>query len=280
MRRIFVILAILIASEAAAATTTYLPYQGHKIAVHESSGRAIGVLFVHGNSSSARAFDKQMESAFCAEHHCVALDLPGAGQSDNFGLYNTALFREAIVAVARAYRVDNGVMVGWSLGGDLLIQAEAELPQAKAFVFLGTAPLGRAQGLPNPFYQLADIGFVPNPPLADLVSYVTGFFRPGEAAPVQFLEDAERADPNTRAAVAAAASGLDPTFQDELKLIAQIEKPIALLIGDQDQLVNRAYVNAVAPIVPNLYLRQVIVVPNSGHAIQWDAPEAIAALFR
>jgi pimeloyl-ACP methyl ester carboxylesterase len=57
---------------------------GQRIAYLESPGGRgrPAVIFVHGNSSSARTWLPVLDGGFGGQFRCLALDLPGHGQSD------------------------------------------------------------------------------------------------------------------------------------------------------------------------------------------------------
>lgn len=283
--RKFVFGLMMLAAPAHADTVSYMFYSGHKLAVHEGAGRGSAILLIHGNSSSGASFSKLLDGPLCQTFHCVAPDLPGCGKSDNFPAYNTAMLREAVVAVARQYHAAQGIIVGWSLGGDLALQAAGELIPAKGFFLFGTAPLGKAVDLPPPFLTPAEsyagdavnYGFVGTlPPLA-IQAYVQAFFSPGYQAPQQFITDGLRADPKTRDAVGAVAAGKDPTFVDELAILRGLQRPVALFLADHDAFVRPAYLDAITPYVANLWGGQVWPIFASGHAAQWEQPESLSA---
>lgn len=259
----------------------YLNYNGVRLAVYESgSTRSPGVLLIHGNTSAANSFGEVLDSAFAHQHHVVAVDLAGFGKSDNAPSYYTGYFADQIRFVAQATGVDDGVIVGWSLGGDLALQSASLLPRAKGYFLFGTAPLGYTPTLPSPFLSptesyagaAVNYGFIPTLTTTQIDDYVTAFFRPGyrRQIPNFFFTDGYRTDPNTRAAVGIAAAGYDPTFVDEVAVARNLTVPIALVLGTNDAFVNPNYLTALAPTIPHLYTGNFISVPRAGHAIQWE----------
>lgn len=269
--------------------TRFINFNGVKLAVYESQGRREpGVLLIHGNTSSANSFSDIMDSAYARFHRVVAVDLAGYGASDNAPSYNTADFASEIAFAAQQTGTDDGVIAGWSLGGDLALQAASQLPNAKGYFLFGTAPLGFAPGLPAPFLTPAEsyagaavnYGFIPSLTTQQVNDYVTAFFRPGfSPIPSFFFADGQRTDPATRAAVAVAGAGFDPTFQDEVAVARNLNVPVALLLGKKDAFVNPAYLSGLAPTIPNLYSGHVIEIPATGHAIQWERPVIFTALL-
>ncbi|MGH6635315.1 MAG: alpha/beta hydrolase [Gammaproteobacteria bacterium] len=236
--------------------TGFITYSGLDLAVYESEGtEGPGVLLVHGNTSSAHSYARVLGSAFGERVRVAAVDLPGFGRSDNADAasYNAAFLAGAIVATAEALNLVAGVFVGWSLGGDLLLQASSQL-DAKGYFLFGTAPLpvGDAPD-PPPFLtplesyagDAVNFGFVADLTTEQIAQYVTAFFRPGfQSIPNFFFVDGERTDPNTRTAVAAAVFGLDDNFQDEVDIVTGLtglKVPVALLLGERDAFVRPEY---------------------------------------
>lgn len=266
----------------------YVDVDGVSVAVYESSGRGSPVLLVHGNTSSAQAFQRTFALPFARLHHVVALDMPGYGNSENAAAYSVGLLTDAVAAVAEATGADDGIIVGWSLGGDIALQTLAKLPNIKGAFLVGTAPVGYDPSLPAPFLTpeesyagaAVNFGFVGGitPEMVD--AYVTAFFRPNYSPIPQFFYTAgERTDPATRDAVATAASGLDPTFADELSIVRNATIPIAMVIGDSDAFVNPEFMFALEDSVPTLWRHNVVLVPQTGHAVQWERPVVFDALL-
>lgn len=269
----------------------YLDFNGISIAVYESEGyqdnEGSGVLLIHGNTASVNYFAKFLDNDFSEDNRVVAVDLPGYGMSDDAFFYDTAFLANAIIFTAEQMGLDTGVLVGWSLGGDLALQAAPGLPNLKGIFTFGTAPVGFTPNLPSPFLTPAEsnagaaavYGFVPDLTPAQIDEYVTAFFRPGfKKIPATFVNDGLRTDPLTRAAVGTAASGLDPTFQDEVVIAKNLTIPFALVVGTEDFFVRIEYLKALESELPTLFGGKTIVIPNTGHAIQWERPDLLEVL--
>lgn len=246
------------------------------------------MLLIHGNTSSAASFSEVLDSPFARRRRVVAVDLAGYGKSDNAPGYYAGYIADEIRFVAQATGTDDGVIVGWSLGGDLALQAAPLLPKAKGYFLFGTAPLGVTPDLPAPFLTPAEsyagnavnYGFVPNLTNDLIDDYVTAFFRPRyRPIPRFFFTDGYRTDPNTRFALAVAAGGFDPTFRDEVAVIRGLSVPVQLLLGTQDAFVNPDYLDALAPSIPTLTDGKVTYLRNVGHAVHWEADVRFMALL-
>ncbi|WP_413560400.1 alpha/beta fold hydrolase [Bdellovibrio sp. HCB209] len=277
-------------SFAALKVKRYVNYNGGKVAVYESKGKhGPAVLLVHGNTSSANSFEKIMTSPWAMYHKVIAMDLPGYGKSDNYASYSIGHQAGAIVKVAQVTGANKGILVGWSLGGDLALQASTSLPQLKGVFVFGTAPVGVDPTLPSAFlapsesYAGITVTYGTNPNLtnAQVNDYITAFFRPNYTNfSSSFLTDGLRADPATRQAVLDAVIGNDPTFQDEVAIVRNSTIPVAIVLGEQEAFVRMAFLDALAPSIPNLYKNKIIKVKNAGHAIQWEYPTKFIAILQ
>ncbi|MGH8594549.1 MAG: alpha/beta fold hydrolase, partial [Gammaproteobacteria bacterium] len=146
-----------------------------------------------------------------------------------------------------------------------------------------------APHLPPPFLtpvesdagEAVNFGFVKDLTTEQIAQYVTAFFRPGfHRIPNFFFVDGERTDPNTRAAVAAAAFGGDPTFKDEVAIVTGLKVPVALLLGERDAFVRPEYLEGLAPGIRNLWRRGIITINRTGHAIHWERDKRFVRLLR
>ena len=63
--------------------THFVETHAGRIACHESSGAGPVVVLVHGNSSSAKAFARQIDGPLGGRHRLIGIDLPGHGASGN-----------------------------------------------------------------------------------------------------------------------------------------------------------------------------------------------------
>ncbi len=96
---------------------------GMTIAYRENDGAGHPVLYIHGNSSSSKTFEKQLQAS---HHRCIALDLPGHGDSDRFAThteYGIPAYAKIVAELAQALDIEEAVIVGWSLGGHVALEA-------------------------------------------------------------------------------------------------------------------------------------------------------------
>lgn len=263
-------------------TTKNVQVNSLSIAYRESSGKGQAILLVHGNSASSRVFQPQLESALGEKYRLVAIDLPGHGESSNASdpaaTYCMPGYAEVIVSVAKQLGLEQAVFVGWSLGGHIVIEAIQQLPQAAGFMIYGTPPLAfppdMAQAyLPNPAMAAA---FQPSLTDAEADGFALACLKPGATEiPEAFKEDIRRTDGQARAGLAAS---IRPNgYLDEVIAVAQMTAPLAIVHGEQEQLVNAAYIQSLT--MPTLWRGAIQMVPDAGHTTNWEQPEQFNALL-
>jgi pimeloyl-ACP methyl ester carboxylesterase len=261
-------------------TTPYRTPNG-ALAVHQSAGDGPPIVLIHGNSSSARAFSRQLEGPLGRRRRVVAIDLLGHGRSDNASdpaAYLLPGHALAVVAIAGNFELDEAVFVGWSLGGHILLEAAHDLPRARGFAIFGAPPVGFPPAMAE--------AFLPNPAMAagfssevtreQAEAYVASFFAPGFAdVPPFFVDDALRTDGCARTQVAASmAPGVS---RDEVQVVADLTQPLAVLHGAKERLVNSAYFAKLS--MPTLWRGAAQTIDAAGHAPQWETPVAFDALI-
>jgi pimeloyl-ACP methyl ester carboxylesterase len=261
--------------------TQTITINGQPVAYATSSGTGPAVLLIHGNSSSSRSFQHQLESELGARYRLVAFDLPGFGRSQpvsdpaTLGLQSWASVARGVVD---ALGLDPVVLVGWSLGGHVALEAVGDIPGARGVLIFGTPPIG--------FPPAMDHAFLPHPAMAatfkevlseeEMDAFVASFFAPGAAAPpATFVEDIRASDGRARAAVA--ASIRPDGYKDEVAVVVELPLPLAILQGAEEQLVNGAYFDTLS--MPSLWRGAVQVIQGAGHAPHWERPEAFNALL-
>lgn len=261
--------------------TTHIDVAGTRVAVHESTGRGVTTILVHGNSMSARAFSHQLDGALGDEFHLVAIDLPGHGESDRAtdraSTYSIPGFASILTTVARILSIEDGVFVGGSLGGHIVLEAVPHLPAASGFCIFGTPPLTFPPNLDRAFLPSPAAGLLFKEDLSDEERHlwVSEMIGPGVELPSEFLDDLRRTDPTVRSSLLNSLGTIG--FRDETDVAASLEQPLAVIHGDHDTLANADYIASLR--LPSLWRGAVQRIPGGGHAVQWDSSPAFDALL-
>ena len=251
------------------------------IAVHESAGQGPPVVLIHGNSSSSSVFSRQLDGPLGERFRLIAVDLPGHGGSDDAkdpSAYSLPGYARAVRTVLDALGIEAAYFVGWSLGGHVALEMAPDLRDPRGFVIFGTPPLtsGEAMSeafLPNPAMKVT---FQESIDSLEASAYVAAFFRPGFADILPFfLDDVLRTDGRARSNLG--ASLVPGGARDECAVVRDLRTPLAVLHGDEEQLVNGRYFDSVA--MPTLWRGAVQMIPDAGHTPQWETPQVFDALI-
>lgn len=255
---------------------------GQQIAYYESSGTGPDVLLIHGNSCSSLAFKAQLEGDFGEKYHVVAMDLPGHGESEPAAepekTYHMPGYAAVIAEFAKKLGLEKAVLGGWSLGGHIILEAASMLPDAAGLVIFGTPPLA--------FPPAMDRAFLPNPAMAaafapELTQEQMEGFAAACLAPESTIElaalvaDIARTDGRARATMAASIA--PGGYTDEVEIVKNLDRPLAVLHGEHEQLVNGDYFNDLE--MPTLWRGAVQIIHGSGHTPHIEEPEQFNELL-
>jgi pimeloyl-ACP methyl ester carboxylesterase len=254
---------------------------GQEVAFLQSTGRERPVVFVHGNSSSSRTWRRLIEGPFGQRFRCLALDLPGHGRSalaSDHSAYSLPGYAAVLAGFAVALAADDAVIVGWSLGGHVAIEAAPALPRAAGFFVFGTPPVASAAQmteafLPNPALS---IGFSADVSQNEALTYASCFAAPGSALPLDdFVADILRTDGAARAGLGASIG--EGRFADEVEIVGTLGRPLAIVQGDGEQLISLSYLQQLA--IPSLWRGAVQIIADAGHAPHEEVPQTFAGLL-
>ncbi len=253
-----------------------------KLNYYESIGQRNPMLLIHGNSSSGKSFERQINSSLGETHRLIAIDLPGHGDSDplaNRSDYSFPTYAKVIVEVANALDLQHGIFAGWSLGGHAVLEASGALSSAKGFVIFGAPPLNFPPAMEEAFLPNPAMGAAFNATLTreEQEGFVNAFFAPGSNVNrTEFLNDVAKTDGNARAGMGASIA--PDGYADEVEIVANLSQPLAVFHGAEEQLVNADYFNGLT--MPSLWRGQVQTIQNAGHAPQWEQPDAFNGLIQ
>lgn len=248
-----------------------------KLSVRVSSGHREPVLLAHGNSMCKEAFDRQFDSPLAGVYRMIAVDLPGHGASERplrpQESYTLSGLADALLDVLFALDASGAVVCGWSLGGHVALEMMARSPALRGALLVGAPPVS-----PGP---RALEGFKPDPALAllgretlraeEAAHLLTRLFPGGVPTfAARALEQADGAARRIFVESFLAGCGADPQ-----QLLEKDERPVGLLAGALDPLVERTFLERVEG--RGVWRAGDGLVSGAGHAPFWEAPEAFNA---
>jgi pimeloyl-ACP methyl ester carboxylesterase len=254
---------------------------GQELAYRESAGAGRPVVFVHGNSSSSRTWRALVDGPFGERFRCLAFDLPGHGRSEpatDVSAYSLPGYAANLTGFLTATGAANAVVVGWSLGGHIALEAAPRLPDAAGYVIFGTPPVRTPADLavaflPNP---AVNVGFTADVDEEAARAYATSSLAPDSPLPLtEFVADILATDGAARAGLMASLG--EGRFIDEVDVVTSLTKPLAVLHGDGEQLVSLDYLRTLD--MPTLWRGEVRVLTGTGHTPQEETPDQFATIL-
>lgn len=248
-----------------------------KLAICESGGQGSTVLMIHGNSSCKEVFRNQLQGRIGAQYHCIAMDLPGHGQSedaeDPAATYSMPGYADAALELMQTLGHDKYAVLGWSLGGHIGLEMIDRSEAVTGLMISGTPPVGKGEGalaegfLVSEHMHLAgQRDFTPDETNAYARSTC------GINAPFDdfLLEAVARTDGRAREMMFSSfAEGVGCNQQ---KSAIQSKVPLAIVNGGDEPFVNNQFVSSLA--YERLWEDTVHIMDGIGHAPFWEHPEA------
>jgi pimeloyl-ACP methyl ester carboxylesterase len=257
--------------------THAIEIEGVKLGIREGSAKGQPVVFVHGNSLSGDLFDEQLEDPALAAWRLVAVDCPGHGVSDDapahYGFWRLV---ELLVRAVTELGIVQPVLVGHSIGGHLCFQMASRLSSVRGVFVQGTPPFDGPDAIGR--------AFLPNPCASSLFaedmtenaarSLSQAMLSVGHPALRRVHDALTRTDGRARAKL---AEDIVQGVPNELALIASLPCPVAVVHGENDALVSRAYLDALSSEC--FWGERVHVLQDANHCAHLDRPEAYNRLL-
>ena len=263
----------------------YYEIDGQKIHAVESGkpGRQV-VLMLHGWSSSWYAVSP-LFGLLAQRFHCIAIDLPGYGESPPFKEGRTTIPRYVELLADLIEQVSNGpvVLVGHSMGGMISITLALRYPiLVERMVLLSPTISGRLSTFINMF--ITPVFFLERVPLGNLlvravegtvVGLTDRLMRPASFAERSGIVEADyerirtdaRRPGQARARVDCYIAMRDNDLSNRL---SEIDTPALILWGAEDNTVPLRDAGVVADVWPDADLR---IIPNAGHWLHFETPD-------
>lgn len=249
--------------------------------VDEGSG-AETLVFVHGLGSYLRAWEKNIHE-LSGSYRCIALDLPGYGQSGASSEgYHPKYFATVLAQLIEKLALKNVILVGHSMGGQIAMHLALDYPELiKKMVLVAPAGLEAfSEAEKMWFKQIYTPAFVAAAtPEQVQQNYLLNFFKMPKDAETMIKDRIAQMSTEGFAAycemIPQCVMGM--LEQPVLERLSELKLPVFLLFGKEDRLIPNKFLHpgltteAVAAIgmekIPNARLH---MVSEAGHFVQWE----------
>ncbi len=233
------------------------------------------LLLLHGAAQTAHSFD-EVAPGLARDHHVVALDQRGHGDSDWAGRYDRDAFALDIAAVLDAHGWDDAALVAMSLGGlNAIAFAAAQPDRVRGLVVVDVVPTVAQAGKEAIGRQLSVHVF---DTFEDAVQQARAFNPRRTVANIrERLHHAMRRDADGRwtykfdPAIGGAA-GRDP--ESLWWAVGRLRCPTLLVRGAESNILTA---DGAARFVRTIPGSQVAVVEGAGHSVMGDNPAGFLA---
>jgi 2-succinyl-6-hydroxy-2,4-cyclohexadiene-1-carboxylate synthase len=228
------------------------------------------LVLLHGFTATGRSWDPVV-AALAERYRCFAPDLPGHGDADG---RRPATF-DAVAAYVGALRLERFALCGYSMGGRLALHVALRDPRVQRLVLVGASP-GIADAAEREARRTADLALADRIEQIGLEPFVQEWgAQPLFAGQPRGVAAAAREDRlrNTATGLAAALRGLGTGAMVPLwDRLGELRMPVVLVAGEHDDKF-RAIAERMAAAIPDA---RVVVVPDAGHAVHLERPDAVA----
>jgi len=257
--------------------TQFLETSFGKVAFIDKGEGPVTILFIHGNSASKSIFSKQFESSLADRYHLVAFDLPGHGESDNakdpLNTYTIQSYAKLVNELVKTLKLEPLVLVGWSLGGHIAIEAAAQGLPLAGIVISGTPPVGPGiEHMGEAFIPSESMGLTGKPDFTDeeVVAFANEGMGGANLVNDEILKAVARTDGIARQTMLVDWS-TPGAGHEHRSFVARWSQPIAVLQGQEDAFVSGDYLQSLE--WKNLWRGEIQFFEGLGHAPFWQDAE-------
>ena len=240
-------------------------FDGVEISFDKQGKGSPAIVFVHGWSNNRSVWDEQMDH-FSKKYKVIAIDLGGHGQSgDDRNAWTMSSFGEDVIAVINHLKLKKVVLVGFSMGGPVVIEAAKKATEKIAGLVLVDNLHNIEMKYSEEMIKITDSIF------SDLMAYPTnekliglGFYKNNPEKSFQramtMLKDGQR--PGWHGSFLEMFKWIN---EDLTTSLIEIHSPV-ISINSNSQPTN---MEAFQKYIPSY---KVNVMSDVGHLVFWDAP--------
>ena len=235
------------------------------------------IIFIHGNSSSARSWDAQLNDEGLSEaYRLVSFDLPGHGKSSKSHDYRLKEIAKIMPALVDALGLEEYIVVGLSLGTCLAAEAAPKLKGCKGFVMV-------SPNIVSNDYSPASF-FIPLPPLTALTAekvdddvlnqFISLLVFNDKMIAKEYSMSYLNTDPEFRVALGQTIATGD--WSDEIANIQHTGLPICIVFGREEKAINTDYLDKFEP----KWRDRVFFIEKAGHFANAEQPDPFNDLLK
>jgi pimeloyl-ACP methyl ester carboxylesterase len=240
------------------------------------------IFFIHGNSLSSRSWNAQLNSELLKDYRLIAIDLPAHGDSEvaaNPATDYSIPGLGAIMALAIKSLAGSSpyLMTGLSLGTNILAESLAFELRPGGIVLAGSCLVGEKYSLDSFAYPDTHIHvvFTEQAPENEVRKYAAQVMTNDKEAIVdEFIADYYGVKLPFRSVLMNSIQ--EHQFNDEIELVGSVNKPVLMIFGKDEQIINPDYLDDI-PL--NLWNQKIYKIPGASHLVNSDQPEAFNKLL-
>lgn len=240
------------------------------------------IFFIHGNSLSSHSWTPQLNSERLKDYRLIAIDLPAHGDSEAAPMPEAdysipglgAIVAAAISSIAGTSPY---LMAGLSLGTNILAESLAFKLSPSGIVIAGSCLVGGKYTLDNFAYPGTNVHvvFTEEAPEDEVRKYASQVMMSQSKTDTdEFVANYYKVKLPFRSSLMNSIQ--QGKFSDEIRLIAVMDKPVLMVFGKDEQVINPDYLDD-APL--KLWNKTIYKLPGAGHLVHLDQPEAFNQLL-
>ncbi|QNA43209.1 alpha/beta fold hydrolase [Lacibacter sediminis] len=261
----------------------HINIEGIQLAFLESKGITDDIIFlVHGNSTSARSWNKQLKSPDLSSYRMIAFDLPEHSESGS--LVNTRFtcslpqLGEILSAAVKQLSGNNRfILAGVSLGTNIIAETLKYSIHPSGIALIGSCVIGGEFTLEKIFKKNIDLhaGFTDSVSEHELKKYAALAFSSDEEKDwLDFSTSYYQVKNNFRSKMFASVAAGD--FSNEIDLLIQQSAPVLVIFGEDEKVCEPDYLDEAGL---NLWENRTFKIENAGHFVNNDNPEVLNSLL-